>query len=239
MILISEFCDKTFFLAAVLSMRSRRHDKVKVFLGSILALALMSLLSVLLGGFIFTWIPMLYTKIASTLLFFMFSVLMVREAILSQPSTASSLAVSSSTLSPARIEREQEGSHSFTSVLSFRDNDKHEDSDNDKNKEQSKKPGEFLFSKSFILTLIAEWGDRSQLATIALATSKNLPGVLLGSILGHIICTGTAVIGGSFIATRLSIRKVTLAGALLFFLFFVTSIWEIAFDSAPPIDFIK
>lgn len=172
MILISEFCDKTFFLAAVLSMRSRRHDKVKVFLGSILALALMSLLSVLLGGFIFTWIPMLYTKIASTLLFFMFSVLMVREAILSQPSTASSLAVSSSTLSPARIEREQEGSHSFTSVLSFRDNDKHEDSDNDKNKEQSKKPGEFLFSKSFILTLIAEWGDRSQLATIALATSK-------------------------------------------------------------------
>ena len=174
MILISEFCDKTFFLAAVLSMRSHNRDKIRVFLGSIIALTLMSILSVVLGGFIFTWIPMLYTKIASTLLFFVCSVLMVREAMLSQPSVSdnspSGPAFSSSSV---HMEREQDGSRSLTSILSTADDvgDDNAD-DDDKNKSYPPNHGHLLFSKSFILTFIAEWGDRSQLATIALATSK-------------------------------------------------------------------
>ncbi|RZC88723.1 hypothetical protein C5167_031099 [Papaver somniferum] len=34
--------------------------------------------------------------------------------------------------------------------------------------------------ESFILTFVAEWGDRSQIATIALATHKNAIGVAVG-----------------------------------------------------------
>ena len=42
-----------------------------------------------------------------------------------------------------------------------------------------------IFTQAFTLTFMAEWGDRSQIATIALASSKNSAGVVLGGILGQ------------------------------------------------------
>ncbi|EER14265.1 conserved hypothetical protein [Perkinsus marinus ATCC 50983] len=38
------------------------------------------------------------------------------------------------------------------------------------------------------MTFLAEWGDRSQISTIALASSKNPVGVTIGGVLGHCIC---------------------------------------------------
>lgn len=55
---------------------------------------------------------------------------------------------------------------------------------------------------SFTMTFLAEWGDRSQIATIALAAAKDPYGVTLGGVLGHSLCTGMAVIGGRMLATR-------------------------------------
>ena len=56
-----------------------------------------------------------------------------------------------------------------------------------------------IIRASLILTFVAEWGDRSQITTIALATEDTYT-VLIGALLGHLICTGTAVIGGKMIA---------------------------------------
>ena len=47
----------------------------------------------------------------------------------------------------------------------------------------------------FTLTFLAEWGDRSQVATIGLAASANVAGVTAGGCLGHALCTGAAVLG--------------------------------------------
>ncbi|CAG8784632.1 130_t:CDS:2 [Gigaspora margarita] len=70
---------------------------------------------------------------------------------------------------------------------------------------------QFLFSpifvQTFILTFLAEWGDRSQIATIALAAAQNMYWVTLGTITGHGFCTGLAVIGGRLMAAKISIKR--------------------------------
>lgn len=72
--------------------------------------------------------------------------------------------------------------------------------------------------QSFTLTFLAEWGDRSQIATIALAAAKNPIGVTVGCCIGHSLCTGVAVIGGRMLASRISEKTVSRFGGFLFIL---------------------
>merc|ERR1712176_1622300 len=76
-----------------------------------------------------------------------------------------------------------------------------------------------IFLEAFILTFLAEWGDRSQIATITLATHKNPIGVTIGGIVGHAICTGGAVIGGNMLAVKISQKTVAFVGGAVFILF--------------------
>lgn len=80
-----------------------------------------------------------------------------------------------------------------------------------------------IFTQAFTLTFLAEWGDRSQIATIALASSKNVFGVIIGGLVGHAFCTGLAVIGGRLLAAKISEKTTTLVGGSLFLFFAVTS----------------
>jgi putative Ca2+/H+ antiporter (TMEM165/GDT1 family) len=61
---------------------------------------------------------------------------------------------------------------------------------------------------------------------VALAGSEDFFYVSLGSILGHALCTAMAVVGGRLLASRISAKTVTLAGALLFFAFGAWSLVE-------------
>merc|ERR1719506_1001304 len=69
-----------------------------------------------------------------------------------------------------------------------------------------------VFVQALLLTFLAEWGDRSQIATIALATHANPLGVTIGAIAGHSICTGLAVVAGKYVATKVSQRTVAAIG---------------------------
>ena len=73
--------------------------------------------------------------------------------------------------------------------------------------------------EGFLLTFVAEWGDRSQMATIGLAMAGNSYGVCLGGVLGHAVCTGIAVLGGKGLAAHINERMILGGGALLFLLF--------------------
>ena len=74
-----------------------------------------------------------------------------------------------------------------------------------------------VFIEAFVLIFLAEWGDRSQITTIALATHKNPYGVAIGGILGHCFCTSLAVLGGRIVALKISPRTVSFVGGILFF----------------------
>ncbi|PLB33276.1 UPF0016-domain-containing protein [Aspergillus candidus] len=73
--------------------------------------------------------------------------------------------------------------------------------------------------QTFVMTFLGEWGDRSQIATIAMAAGQDYWWVTVGAITGHGLCTAAAVIGGSAIAGRVSMRVVTLGGAIAFLVF--------------------
>lgn len=60
--------------------------------------------------------------------------------------------------------------------------------------------------QTFVMTFLGEWGDRSQIATIAMAAGQDYWWVTVGASAGHGICTAAAVIGGRAIAGRVSIR---------------------------------
>lgn len=66
--------------------------------------------------------------------------------------------------------------------------------------------------QTFVMTFLGEWGDRSQIATIAMAAGQDYWWVTIGAVAGHGICTAAAVIGGRAIAGRVSLR----AGMLFF-----------------------
>jgi putative Ca2+/H+ antiporter (TMEM165/GDT1 family) len=60
--------------------------------------------------------------------------------------------------------------------------------------------------QTFIMTFLGEWGDRSQIATIAMAAGQDYWWVTIGAVIGHGICTAAAVIGGRAVAGRVSLR---------------------------------
>lgn len=76
-----------------------------------------------------------------------------------------------------------------------------------------------VFVEVFLLTFLAEWGDRSQIATIALGAHKNPYAVCVGAMAGHTICTGLAVWGGRLLALKFSQRMVAFMGGVLFLAF--------------------
>ncbi|KAK4981491.1 GCR1-dependent translation factor 1 [Elasticomyces elasticus] len=84
--------------------------------------------------------------------------------------------------------------------------------------------------QTFIMTFLGEWGDRSQIATIAMAAGQDYWWVTGGAISGHAMCTAVAVIGGRALAGRVSLRVVTLGGAAAFIVFGVIYLLEAAYS---------
>ena len=69
------------------------------------------------------------------------------------------------------------------------------------------------------MTFLGEWGDRSQIATIAMAAGSEYWFVIFGAIIGHGLCTAAACIGGKYLAKKISMRNVTIGGAIAFLFF--------------------
>jgi len=80
--------------------------------------------------------------------------------------------------------------------------------------------------QTFVMTFLGEWGDRSQIATIAMAAGQDYWWVTLGAVLGHACCTGVAVVGGRAIAGKVSLKVVTVGGAVAFLFFGLIYLFE-------------
>lgn len=89
------------------------------------------------------------------------------------------------------------------------------------------KPDRFgPFLTTTILFFLAEMGDKTQLATVALAARfQSVLLVTTGTTLGMLVTDGLAVFVGERLAARLSMKWIRVGAATLFFVFGAASAW--------------
>ncbi|KAF5356409.1 hypothetical protein D9758_009487 [Tetrapyrgos nigripes] len=240
MIIVSEVGDKTFLIAAILAMSNPR---LTVFAGALGSLIVMSILSAAMGHILPTLIPKRWTQLAAAGLFLVFGFKMLMEGRAMGPGNEK---MEEEMKEAAEEIEEDDAKHDGTGTVENGEVIPLEEMEEggrpkDGHSHAKKRTGGSLvegarnfcsfflgpvFVKAFVLTFLGEWGDRSQIATIALGAAHNAYLVAAGTIIGHSCCTGAAVIGGKYISTKISVRNITLGGAILFLLFGVIYLYE-------------
>lgn len=222
MIVVSEIGDKTFLIAALMAMRSPR---LVVFSAAASALILMTILSGIVGHALPALIPERFTKFLASLLFLVFGYKLFREGMEmsndvgvgeEMAEVEEEIALSQINAKNADIE---EGDHSVYKTNTYKDY-----------LNLAKELLSYVLSPTWIqvfaMTFLGEWGDRSQIATIAMAAGSDYWFVILGGCVGHTFCTAIAVVGGMLLASRISMKQVTLGGAVTFVIFALLYLYE-------------
>ena len=199
MIIVTELGDKTFFIAAIMAMRNPRGI---IFAGAVGALIIMTILSTVIGFALPQFLPKVYTHLLASALFAYFGYKLLHEAYTMYKEGKGGANDTNEELT--EVEEELKGNLPSTQ-------------DDVQGKHQALNL--VVLTQAFTMTFFAEWGDRSQIATIALAAHKDPYGVTLGGCIGHSLCTGIAVVGGRYLAGKIPERTVLLAGGILFVLF--------------------
>ena len=82
-----------------------------------------------------------------------------------------------------------------------------------------------VFGATFVLFFLAEIGDKTQIATVALAARyDSIFWVMLGTTLGMMLANAPAVFIGNKLATRLPIALIHKIGALIFLIIGVSTL---------------
>ena len=234
-IVVSEIGDKTFFIAAIMAMR---YNRLAVLAGALLALFLMTAISTAFGYVVPKLLPPSVTHILITILFFFFGAKLLYDAYTDDGSDNneqeeveielnqlhSKLVKSSDRADPhqeAEIENitGQSPKKKSKSDMESRDLDSPRKRETNCATKINQVQSKLVFWQALTMTFLGEWGDRSQITTIALAADSSALFVFVGAFLGHCLCTGFAVVGGKYLSDKISERTVNLSGGILFLLF--------------------
>jgi putative Ca2+/H+ antiporter (TMEM165/GDT1 family) len=227
-ILFIEVGDRTYFIAALMSVK---HSRRVVFFGAFSALAVMTIVSTLLGVAAPMFLPRWFVHWAAVILFLGYGVTMLYN---------------SQFMSDDVSEEFEEVEHELDELANQRSGKKSDDNNSstddddlaEKGKSLAKRAStknekqwwEFfvsaIFVQAFTLTFLAEWGDRSQIATIAMAADYDPYGIIIGGSLGHGLATSTACIGGRILAQKISEKKIAMVGGFIFLLFGILAVFD-------------
>lgn len=216
MIVVSEIGDKTFLIAALMAMK---NSKLVVFTLAFASLAVMTVLLGVVGHALPTLISQRMTQFLASGLFLVFGVRLLREGLAMDKEAGVDEEL-------AEVEEE---------IALSNMNENMADLEGGKSKEtgaaaQIKDLLSFVLSpvwiQVFVMTFLGEWGDRSQIATIAMAAGSDYWFVIFGAVIGHALCTAAACVGGQLLASRISMRTVTIGGSIAFFVFAVMYFYD-------------
>jgi Ca2+/H+ antiporter, TMEM165/GDT1 family len=166
-IILAELGDKTQLSILVLSVKTDKH--LQLFLGVVIAFIIVDGIAILTGAWITTFIPILYLKIASAIIFLVFGI---------------------------------------WTLLSLR------------KKESEEKPNESRFKGAFLtgfaMIFVAEWGDKTQIASAVFATQYNPYLVFAGVVLALATISAAAIYLGKFISQKINKRTMTKVAGIVF-----------------------
>ncbi|PKS12067.1 hypothetical protein jhhlp_001363 [Lomentospora prolificans] len=245
MILVSEVGDKTFLVAALMAMK---HDRMVVFSAAFAALLVMTVLSAVLGQAVPTLLSQHVTSFMASVLFFVFGFKLLKEGMDMSPDEGVAEEMHEVERELAEKEKDAYALEMGVGVgrksrpksrfpappRSPSTSPTRSPSPQGRNLKDIIEGVENLLSlllspawvQTFVMTFLGEWGDRSQIATIAMAAGPDYWWVTLGAMAGHCFCTGVAVIGGRAIAGKVSMKVVTLGGATAFIIFGFIYLYE-------------
>ncbi|RXW13079.1 hypothetical protein EST38_g12777 [Candolleomyces aberdarensis] len=238
MIIVSEIGDKTFLIAAILAMR---HPRLIVFAGAFGSLVVMSILSAAMGHLLPTLIPRRWTQVAASILFLVFGTKMLIEAkAMKSGNEKIQEEMKEAQEEIEDDEAEHEGRDGDDIPLEAVEAGERPVHTRSPRPAASKSKASLadgarnfcslllgpVFVQAFVLTFLGEWGDRSQIATIALGAAHNVYLVTIGTVVGHGCCTALAVIGGRYVSTKISVKHVTFGGSILFLIFGIVYLYE-------------
>lgn len=78
--------------------------------------------------------------------------------------------------------------------------------------------------RSLGVTMLAEWGDRSQLSTMTVAGQRETVAVVAGSLAGLAVMTALSVLGGRWVAGCLDKKSILVASGVLFLAFAIDTL---------------
>ena len=240
LIFLSEIGDKTFFIAALLSLTG---SKLAVFSGSLVALAGMSAISVAIGSAIMAMPSILSNEAArragevvSAVILVMFGAKnlsrYVNAGSVLQLLRGRAAPGGAEAAAPSQVDEEMEDARKVVmeasgeeEALCYAEVDAGAGAAAEDACVVRGEPGDALkqLGKAASLVFLAEWGDRSMLATVALSTSHAPLGVFFGATAGHAAATGLAVVGGALIGRHINERVITVTSGVLFIVFGVTT----------------
>ncbi|CAK88908.1 unnamed protein product (macronuclear) [Paramecium tetraurelia] len=199
-IIVTELGDKTFFLAAIMSIK---YNRIAVLIGSTLALILITIISTIFGLVIPELISILYAQVLVSIVFYGFGVKFLYAWYTMQKEKEELQEV------------EQELTTLDKKLMNLPDPETDQVNDN---VTKSKHPHYLTidFIQAFTLTLLGEWGDKSQITTISLTAIYNPFYIFLGAIMAHFFCTVIAVHGGKLIANQVSEKNFNFLGGIAF-----------------------
>ena len=186
MIIFSEIGDKTFLIAAILAMR---HPRAAVFAGAISSLIVMSILSAVMGHILPTLIPKKWTQFAAAFLFLIFGTKMMVDAKRMQGENKIQEEMREAEEEIKDDDAGDDGSSESDESFQLEDLEEAKGTLEARpappSVRTSRSTDSFskglrnffslflgpVFVQAFILTFLGEWGDRSQIATIALGAA--------------------------------------------------------------------
>lgn len=93
--------------------------------------------------------------------------------------------------------------------------------------ERAAPPRHGAFLTTLVLFFLVEMGDKTQLATVALAARyRSILVVTAGTTLGMLVSDGLAVLGGEWLSARVSMPWIRRGAAAMFFAFGAAAGWE-------------